>query len=521
MIAPLLCCAVALGADAHERLPNLEQLAPGVYAAGFADRYGSANCGWAAVPEGTLLIDVPPDLALDAYLQAVNASGGELAGLALTRLMVEHVPLIEALAERGAQPIYTSGRIRERLLAASRKLRPEQFAADPMPGNSGTHRQQDGFEVLALDGVTPEGAAAVYLPGQRVLFGGALVIHGPRVKLPGSHTGRWLVALDRLAALEPRWVVPGYGSWAGPEVVRRQRELLWELRQQVGYVVAQGRGPDVLAWQVRVSPSLLVWMPYDNPTTEDLLHVYEELTVPRAPFDGQRPAAGDGQTHALVLIGDQPHEPGHIEVGLRPVFAATNVTAHFTVDVRALTAENLAHVQLLVILRDGIQRPVAGDPTQDYMWMTDEQQQAVVEYVERGGAFLNLHNSMGLYPDGGPYLNLVGGRYVGHGPLERFRVEVVDPAHPITRGVAPFFVADEQHTPVYDADRVHLLLRNRADDGTTGAAGWVREPGRGRLCHLANGHTREALLHPMYQRLMRNAVLWCLRREAEIENAAP
>ena len=68
-------------------------------------------------------------------------------------------------------------------------------------------------------------------------------------------------------------------------------------------------------------------------------------------------------------------------------------------------------------------------------------------------------------------------------------------------------------TPPYDEGRVHLLLRNRSDDGKAAAAGWVREPGRGRLCHLANGHTREALLHPMYQRLMRNAVRWCLRLE--------
>ena len=54
----------------------------------------------------------------------------------------------------------------------------------------------------------------------------------------------------------------------------------------------------------------------------------------------------------------------------------------------------------------------------------------------------------------------------------------------------------------------------RSDDGkVTAAAGWAYEPGRGRLCHLANGHTREALNHPMFQRLMTNAVNWCLRRE--------
>ncbi len=515
MIARLVCCTLALS-QPHGLLPHVEQLAPGVYAAGFADRHASANCGWAATPQGILLIDVPPGVAADAYLNAVNPGGQKLAGLALTRLHATEVPLVEDLVARGALPIYTSARIRERLLQASNKLQPDRFAAAATNGNSSGRADDGGFDLLSLDGVTPDGAAAVYLRHAQVLFGGALVIHGPRVKLPGSHTGRWLAALDRLAASKPQQVVPGYGSWAGPEVVLRQRELLWELRQQVGYVIAQGRGPDVLAAQVRISPSLLVWMPYDNPTAEDLLHVYEELTVPQAPFNGLLPAAGDGQTHALVLIGDQPHEPGHIEAGLRPVFEATGVTAHFTVDVRALTAANLAQVQLLVILRDGIQRPVAEDHTHDYAWMTEEQQQAVVEYVERGGAFLNLHNSMGLYPEG-PYLNLVGGRYVGHGPLERFRVEVVDTEHPITRGVSSFFVADEQHTPVYDADRVHLLLRNRADDGTTGAAGWTREPGKGRLCHLANGHTREALLHPMYQRLLRNAVLWCLRREAEID----
>jgi type 1 glutamine amidotransferase len=92
---------------------------------------------------------------------------------------------------------------------------------------------------------------------------------------------------------------------------------------------------------------------------------------------------------------------------------------------------------------------------------------------------------------------------------------VIDPAHPVTRGIEPFFVADEQHTPVYDEKRVHLLLRNRSDDDKVGAAGWVREPGRGRLCHLASGHTLEALLHPMYQKLLRNAVRWCIQSREE------
>jgi len=88
---------------------------------------------------------------------------------------------------------------------------------------------------------------------------------------------------------------------------------------------------------------------------------------------------------------------------------------------------------------------------------------------------------------------------------------VVDRHHPVTRGVEDFSAADEQHTPVPDLEKVRLLLRSRSDDGKEAAAGWVYEPGRGRLCHLAGGHTRDALLHPMYQQLLRNAVTWCLR----------
>ena len=145
--------------------------------------------------------------------------------------------------------------------------------------------------------------------------------------------------------------------------------------------------------------------------------------------------------------------------------------------------------------------------------MTAEQERAVVQYVEGGGGFLNLHNALALYPEDGPYLKLAGGRYIGHGPLERFRVEVVDSTHPITRGVKGFSVADEQHTPIPESSKVHLLLRNRSGDGKVAAAGWAYEPSRGRLCHLANGHTREALLNPMYQLLLRNAVNWCLRRD--------
>jgi type 1 glutamine amidotransferase len=501
----------ASSAPVHSALlPHLERLAPGVYAAGFSDRRGSANCGWVAGKDETWLIDLPRGIPVPAFLKEVARIAGKPARrLVLTSWQAGDAALLAALGQGGIRRVLTSPELRGRLLGEADKIgadRIESVRRQVLAGD-----ETVGVAVLPLDEFLPGGGAAVFLPRQGVLFAGPFAVHGPRARLTGRDTALWIAALEKLERLGASQVVPGGGSWGEAAILARQRQFLGELRRRVGYAVAQGRSLATATREVGPMDDYLNWMPYDRPTADDVAHVYRELTVPAAPFNGRPPQASDRRPHALVLIGDGPHEPGHIEEGLRPVFEATGVVPHFTVDVRALAAENLARVQLLVILRDGLQRPATG-PKSDYVWMTPAQERDVVQFVEDGGGFLNLHNAMGLYPAGGPYLKLVGGQYLGHGPLERFRVEVVDAAHPVTRGVGPFTVADEQHTPAYDAGKVHLLLRSRSDEGKSAAAGWVCEPGRGRVCHLAPGHTREALLHPMYQRLLRNAVHWCLRR---------
>jgi type 1 glutamine amidotransferase len=492
-------------------LPHREQLAPGVHAAGFSDRYGSANCGWITLRDETLLVDLPRGIPVPEFLDLVAAFQGKPARtLVLTHTQDGDLPILRSLLAHGIIRVLASPGVRRQLLALPGAPEPVNIRAisERTPIGDGAYP----VDFLPLDQIAASDGAAVHLPAQSVLFAGPLVSNGPRARLAGSDTALWVATLRQLVPLAPKRVVPGFGSWGGPELLDRQQRFLAELRRQVGYHISQGRPHAALRDQVRLPADCFAWMPYDDPTAEDLEHVYHELIVPVAPFHGRAPTSSAGHPHALVLIGDQPHEPGHLEDGLRPVFEAAEVVPHFTVDVQALSAKNLAMVQLLVVLRDGLMRPERNERTH-FIWMTPEQEHAVVAFVEGGGGFLNLHNSMGLYPQRGPYLDLIGGRYIGHGPLERFQVEVVDPSHPITRGVDAFFVADEQHTPPIDENRVHLLLRNRSDDGKAAAAGWVREPGRGRLCHLANGHTREALLHPMYQQLLRNAVAWCLRRE--------
>jgi type 1 glutamine amidotransferase len=492
-------------------LPHLERVSARVFAAGFADKYRSANCGFFSDGEGSVLIDLPRGVAATEFANEVDRLTGRAPRkLILTHAGADDLPLIKELVAAGVREVIVSRMAHQALT--------QKIEADPrIPFricDATTAVGSVGMPIhfRPVDGTAAAGAALVELPSEEVLFAGPLVVNGPRARLVGGDTAEWAAELRALKERSFERIVPGFGSWTLGDSVARQLRFLEEVRSQVAYAVALGKPPEALEKQVRISADFQVWMPYDNPVAEDLLSVYRELTVPNSPFAGRPPSTDDPHVHALVLIGDGPHEPQHLEQGLAPAFAAAGITPHFTVDVRALSSENLSRVKLLVVLRDGLMRPT-DDPKSFHCWVTREHEQAVVDFVDHGGGFLNLHNALGLYPENGPYLKLAAGRYIGHGPLERFRVEAVDQEHPITRGIAPFTVADEQHTPVVDHPRVRMLLRSRSDAGVLGDAGWVYEPGAGRLCHLACGHTREALTHPAYQQLLRNAMLWCARRE--------
>lgn len=299
-----------------------------------------------------------------------------------------------------------------------------------------------------------------------------------------------------------------------------------ETSRQVKYLIAQGISRDRLENSIDLPPRdgaeiyalrdyahhLRVlgneaWQPLLS--AENLTRLYDKYTAPL------QWSAHGAAPRALALIADRPHEPAHIEIGLHKAFQSAGIDLTMTVDVRHLSAENLGHVDLLVILRDGMNWPDGHDKPY-VQWMTDEQQQAIAEFVNGGGGFLALHNCTGIYPPDGPYYEVLAGQYHSHSPIEVFDVEVADPDHPITRGVTNYRINDEQHWPTFDANRAHLLLRSRSEHGEY-PAGWAYDYGKGRVCYLANGHTPEAIEHPMFQRLMGGAIKWCLRQEVSDE----
>ena len=213
---------------------------------------------------------------------------------------------------------------------------------------------------------------------------------------------------------------------------------------------------------------------------------------------------------ALALIADRYHSPVYIREGLASAFLKENIPVTFIEDTAALTPTAIREHQLLIILRDGMNWPEGyGKPY--VRWMSDEQQRAIVNFVNQGGAFLPLHNATAIYPPGGPHYDLLGGEFLRHPKPYVFTVRVENKDHPITAGVEDFQVFEEHHFIKYALGRENVLLRHIAPDNSESVGGWWRESGKGRMCFFSIGHSPEAIGHPMYQRLLRNAINWTLR----------
>ncbi|MBC7234484.1 MAG: ThuA domain-containing protein [Chloroflexi bacterium] len=218
------------------------------------------------------------------------------------------------------------------------------------------------------------------------------------------------------------------------------------------------------------------------------------------------------QPQALLLAGDRYHDAGIAFTGIGDLLEAEGIAVQRTTDFAALDADALDGKSLLIILRDGIEWP-EGPNGPRVVWMQPHQERAIEEFVLQGGAFLALHNAGWAYPYQGGYRRTLGGYYIGHPPIARFRVEVINHTHPVTRGVESYEIVDEQHWLHWDFDRVTPLLLSQGlgEDGRQSISGWAYEYGRGRVVYLPHGHTLEALQHPMNQRLVRNAARWLLR----------
>ncbi len=184
--------------------------------------------------------------------------------------------------------------------------------------------------------------------------------------------------------------------------------------------------------------------------------------------------------------------------------------------------------------------PVAVDPT-------PEERAHLAALSEAGIGLLVLHHAIASWPTWDGWADAVGarflyapGRWRGRPwPASGYAMGRLDlqpvAAHPVTAGVSPFTIDDEQYLCPVSIDHEPLLrvaaplapdaaidTHHEVTDGVRRAAppqpalepgaasvvGWCTSIGRSPVVVLLPGHGRAAFEHPDYRRLVANAVAW-------------
>ena len=217
--------------------------------------------------------------------------------------------------------------------------------------------------------------------------------------------------------------------------------------------------------------------------------------------------ARTGRTIEILFLGhnSKHHDSARFEPMLATAIESEGFHFTYTPDPNELNAANLAKYDALMIYAN-------------HTTITPDQEKALLDFVNAGKGFLPIHCASFCFQNSPAYIALVGAQFLKHGTGE-FTTTIVQPNHPVLDGIQSFQVWDETyvHTKI-NPDKT--VLMERVDDSGREPWTWVREQGKGRVFYTAYGHDERVWGHPMFQRLVRNGILWAVGPTVRTEWAA-
>ncbi len=163
--------------------------------------------------------------------------------------------------------------------------------------------------------------------------------------------------------------------------------------------------------------------------------------------------------------------------------------------------------------------------TNNKVFDTDEQREALQNYIRGGGGFVGIHSANAMERDWPWMWALVGGKFVRHAPHQQFDVVVTDADNPST-SVLPerWTVKDECYYSHQLNPDIHVLLS--ADLTTINDKGmeeypgdtfgklfplcWCHEYDGGREWYTALGHDGEFYNDPLFRKHLLGGIVWVL-----------
>jgi len=151
---------------------------------------------------------------------------------------------------------------------------------------------------------------------------------------------------------------------------------------------------------------------------------------------------------------------------------------------------------------------------------------AIEGHLRAGRGIFGVHTASICFDDWPRWRGILGGAWEwgrsGHPPFGPVEVRIVEPGHPLVRGLAGFALDDEVYGDLALEPDVVPLMQASATGADRGAHPvlWTRNVGVGRVVYDALGHDAASMRHPVHARILARSALWALGRpDAEVAAA--
>jgi type 1 glutamine amidotransferase len=164
-------------------------------------------------------------------------------------------------------------------------------------------------------------------------------------------------------------------------------------------------------------------------------------------------------------------------------------------------------------------------------------EKALYDAIRGGKGFVSMHSatdSFGHHPPRNkgaedPFVQMIGGEFVSHGPQQKVTIEVVDPHFPgLDKGFGEsgqFTLNDEWYALKNMPEDLHVIMvqitngmQGRMYHRPNYPMTWARSFGKGRVFYTSMGHREDVWENPKYQGLLIGALAWATGKvDANIE----
>ena len=149
-----------------------------------------------------------------------------------------------------------------------------------------------------------------------------------------------------------------------------------------------------------------------------------------------------------------------------------------------------------------------------------DQQKSFVKLLQAGIGLVALHHNEWVQKDWPEYASITGmtANTSWKEGLD-MHVFVVDPTHPITRGLSNFIIHDEAYAGYRLMPGSHVLLRTDHPKNHPSEIAWTRQYTNSPVVYLMLGHGPEAYANPNYRTLLHRAILWVAEERKKVKDS--